>query len=1447
MYASLMEGDGYDVNSAAAFVETDITILEDKPKPLAMIVGATEIFEHGMSEMYTITITSEFPHSIPITVPVEVVEGTAKLGDDFIVTPVPENGVTMVVIPLGQTSANLTITPIDNHIFDGDKDFELRVVEGLHNDEGDPSIAGIIIEDNEDLPTVIVSGDEVYEGGEGDNMKAVVKVELDLGASWPIEVSYSTVDGTAVSGVDYEPASGTIVIPPGNLQTGPNDVFEEEIEIEIIGNDLKQPNREFTVEFTIIDAPTDGFDSVEFFNDINFATITILDDDELFEINVTDATIDTGTRIRFDGVIDSGVTGLEDLDYTWELFDQTEAIGGLVDEEQLKQAPMYWDQSTTGTTAGTTQYRVTVVDTGNLDLSNIEEFSLTNDVVDLRGQFGPLMEITSEEGGTTGTIHYGWTLDEHVVLGAGEETVILYGMTQDSGSQLAGVWESRNGESQQIIEGEVLLAAGEYFGEDREHHHLLLTYDSGSEKVYCRQRTGSEGWTINGDGEILELSGYTSSASVVARSGIWYVAASNDNGSESNVKFLRSSGTGWEVIDQTLDLSGRMPSLAVSRDLLVSLAILVQNGNGWDARVYQEQWGLGTGFEQLGVDFQVISGDPGPDPEPDFFDLTADAFGNLWLTTLAEGNTGFYLSKFHAQQEVGGDYEAGAASNSPFNGVNIPVGFDVIPQGVAADHAGWVYFIGTSPTFDGRLALCRAEAVDDSGTGELSLAYDDIFAPSMELSVRQLEGISDSFARVYFDRLGRGTVSWQPALFHENSVYLLGRGIRNRFILEDGLPYTLRDVVYGEWEAEFSGDMEMMIGGSDVLSVHSNGTSITLNSWVPAALLSELVVQITEAPHGWQGDLGRKFVNIRLRLDGEELWPVRDSIVYATWEDAIVEGMRITDGGPPSPGHPFPIAANQVLVDANGYRQFGVRFTYSPNLPFNLGPGDVDWTVTGGVGAVESSGIFTPHGLGGGKLTASHDLSGVSDSLHVIVDNEGGVAYFDIYPEGETILGLSEEISLRAVGRNIAGQRVPTASPTWRVEGSGRVTQDGHYFSPDSGNATGATIIVEDRNEALAQGRKQIHIDSVPPHVLNFSVEAAIKGEGTVGGRLDFSWELRKHPPEISMPVTYQLLINDLDLIGVPFTSDGTTTETLNYSFESHLLSNSTHTFTLLAADARGNSNRAKAPSIVLEIDNSIDSLGMSRGLDWLLRHQYRDSADAEFFGSWKNSFNRGKEELVLEAAMVTRILASLDLSYRSSGELGRNIHSGEHVSVALAYHDAVAFLARSVSDDSRSLSFATRAAATEALSGAARHSTRIEDIAREPSSTFRRSEQLVDRFVRDEIVTSDFTNRLTGGLFSGEESRPTRYETHLALRVLISSGRINELEHLLGIPGKEEGSWPVYDFFARNLSLEWRGNDVRERTEINEAGWANQRHAQAHSGGIRSVGGTLIDDLYPS
>lgn len=117
---------------------------------------------------------------------------------------------------------------------------------------------------------------------------AVFQVTLSHPGTAEVTVKYATADGTALAGADYEPASGELTIPAGQLKRS--------IKVPIVGDhDAETPLERFALQLTApAHATLDG----------DIAEATIADDDGPPAFSVADVTVNEGHRGITEAVFD---------------------------------------------------------------------------------------------------------------------------------------------------------------------------------------------------------------------------------------------------------------------------------------------------------------------------------------------------------------------------------------------------------------------------------------------------------------------------------------------------------------------------------------------------------------------------------------------------------------------------------------------------------------------------------------------------------------------------------------------------------------------------------------------------------------------------------------------------------------------------------------------------------------------------------------------------------------------------------------------------------------------------------------------------------------------------------------------------------------------------------------------------------------------------------------
>ncbi len=211
------------------------TILDDEGT--VSIDGNVTVAEGNTGESnmnFSVRLSAAASHAV--TVSLRTVDGTAHAGSDF------TGGPFEVTFQPGETVKTAPIKIKGDTLFGLDESFQLEVVSVLGGKVGAPSTAtGTITNDDATtpLPTVSITGPSSPVGETGG--PAVFTVGLSALYDSDITVSYSTVNGTATAGSDFNAPSGTLVIP-GHTPSGT-------ISVSLISDGIFEPTAEkFSVQ-----------------------------------------------------------------------------------------------------------------------------------------------------------------------------------------------------------------------------------------------------------------------------------------------------------------------------------------------------------------------------------------------------------------------------------------------------------------------------------------------------------------------------------------------------------------------------------------------------------------------------------------------------------------------------------------------------------------------------------------------------------------------------------------------------------------------------------------------------------------------------------------------------------------------------------------------------------------------------------------------------------------------------------------------------------------------------------------------------------------------------------------------------------------------------------------------------------------------------------------------
>ncbi|WP_230169023.1 Calx-beta domain-containing protein [Roseomonas sp. CECT 9278] len=217
----------------------------------------------------TVTLTST---ASPVTLDWATADGTAVAGQDYTAA----TG-TLTFDP-GETSKTIEITIAPDALWEANEAF--RIV--LSNAQGAPLVDAsgsvtITNDDARDAPVVSVLAARHTEGNGGE---AVMRFTLGLSYAMgnDVTVDYATADGSAMAGLDYTAASGTLTILAGQLSAV--------IDVPILDDTLIEGTEGFALQLS---NPTGGatIGTAQ-------ATGSIIDDDARFDIATADALLAEG-------------------------------------------------------------------------------------------------------------------------------------------------------------------------------------------------------------------------------------------------------------------------------------------------------------------------------------------------------------------------------------------------------------------------------------------------------------------------------------------------------------------------------------------------------------------------------------------------------------------------------------------------------------------------------------------------------------------------------------------------------------------------------------------------------------------------------------------------------------------------------------------------------------------------------------------------------------------------------------------------------------------------------------------------------------------------------------------------------------------------------------------------------------------------------------------------
>ncbi|MDB6174102.1 MAG: hypothetical protein JWL59_3413 [Chthoniobacteraceae bacterium] len=234
-----MNGDGLGdlvLSENGSFFKGDIGaayVVFGKAAPTLTISDAVVLEGDIRSVGLTFTATLSEALTVPLTVGYGTLDGTAQVGSDFFGVA----GHSFTFAP-GQVSKAVVIDVTGDLKHEAEETFRLVLSNPSYVIVADGVGVGTI-QDNDAAPLLSISNPSQFEGRDG---KQNVDFTLTLSsiAGVPVEVHYTTANGTATAGSDYIPlASSTVIFAPGETS--------KTISVEILGDTVSEDFETFSL------------------------------------------------------------------------------------------------------------------------------------------------------------------------------------------------------------------------------------------------------------------------------------------------------------------------------------------------------------------------------------------------------------------------------------------------------------------------------------------------------------------------------------------------------------------------------------------------------------------------------------------------------------------------------------------------------------------------------------------------------------------------------------------------------------------------------------------------------------------------------------------------------------------------------------------------------------------------------------------------------------------------------------------------------------------------------------------------------------------------------------------------------------------------------------------------------------------------------------------------
>jgi len=231
-------GDGRMDAAVTNYWDDSVSVLlndgvwDTTPWPTAAINDVTLTEGNSGSTTAAFNVTLSAASSATVTVDYATADGTATAGSDYV-----GQGGTLTFAP-GETTKTVTVAVLGDRVAEPNETFFVTLSGATNAAIAVHQSHGTILDDD---PRVSINDVTSSEGNTGQTAFAFT-VTLSTAYDLPVMVDWTTADGTAAGGNDYQAASGTLSFAPRETS--------KTITILVNGDRVPEPNKTFLVSLT---------------------------------------------------------------------------------------------------------------------------------------------------------------------------------------------------------------------------------------------------------------------------------------------------------------------------------------------------------------------------------------------------------------------------------------------------------------------------------------------------------------------------------------------------------------------------------------------------------------------------------------------------------------------------------------------------------------------------------------------------------------------------------------------------------------------------------------------------------------------------------------------------------------------------------------------------------------------------------------------------------------------------------------------------------------------------------------------------------------------------------------------------------------------------------------------------------------------------------------------